>query len=225
MLVRHPCMALVPNFTRAFPPSELSFSLTGCERYAPIIFCCYSLFRGSSPGSSSSLFLRHESKTNCFPRRRREERSFFFSGIQSLCARRKGRRRRRRRRPLFCARQRRKRSFVRPRRRGVKARAPREERERERERNLNFSSCARAIQNDDDKNKENVCKKEEEHINFSQKRPPERDEERGVFFFSTIYELIACLRNRADCVSVSMFSITNYLGRSLCARWRRRRCW
>ena len=81
MLVRHPCMALVPNFTRAFPPSELSFSLTGCERYAPIIFCCYSLFRGSSPGSSSSLFLRHESKTNCFPRRRREERSFFFLGF------------------------------------------------------------------------------------------------------------------------------------------------
>jgi len=81
MLVRHPCMALVPNFTRAFPPSELSFSLTGCERYAPIIRSCYSLFRGSSPGSSSSLFLRHESKTNCFPRRRREERSFFFLGF------------------------------------------------------------------------------------------------------------------------------------------------
>ena len=41
MLVRHPCMALVPNFTRAFPPSELSFSLTGCERYAPIILVVY----------------------------------------------------------------------------------------------------------------------------------------------------------------------------------------
>jgi len=150
MLVRHPCMALVPNFTRAFPPSELSFSLTGCERYAPIIFCCryYSVSWFSSPGSSSSLFLRHESKTNCFPRRRREERSFFFllRGIHNLFAlRRKGRRRgrRRRRKPLFCARQRRRRSIVRPRRRGVKARAPREEREREREWNLNFfSSCA-----------------------------------------------------------------------------------
>jgi hypothetical protein len=31
--------------------------------------------------------------------------------------------------------------------------------------------------------KENVCKKEEERINFSQKRPPERDEEREEFFF------------------------------------------
>jgi hypothetical protein len=38
MLVRHPCMALVPNFTLAFPPSELSFSFTGCERYAPMSF-------------------------------------------------------------------------------------------------------------------------------------------------------------------------------------------
>mmetsp|Transcript_1519 Transcript_1519/g.4634 ORF Transcript_1519/g.4634 Transcript_1519/m.4634 type:complete len:329 (+) Transcript_1519:622-1608(+) len=46
MLVRHPCMALVPNFTLAFPPSELSFSFTGCERYAPMSFTS---FTSSSP--------------------------------------------------------------------------------------------------------------------------------------------------------------------------------
>ncbi|CAL6270776.1 unnamed protein product [Bathycoccus prasinos] len=34
MLVLQPCIALVPNFTFTFPPSELSFSFTGCESRA-----------------------------------------------------------------------------------------------------------------------------------------------------------------------------------------------
>ena len=192
MLVRHPCMALVPNFTRAFPPSELSFSLTGCERYAPIIFCCYSLFRGSSPGSSSSLFLRHESKTNCFPRRRREERSFFFFWDSiSLRAPRVGRRRRRttrRRRPLFCARQFTK-AFDRSTetKRSKSCATSRVESFREREWNLNFSPRMRVrIQNDDDKSKENVRQLRSHPLLIFLKSAHQRETKREEFCFFSI---------------------------------------
>ena len=157
-----------------------------------------------------------------------EKRDRFFL-FNLFALRRKGRRRGRRRRrgPLFCARQRRKRSIVRPRRRGVQARAPREERERERvESEFLLLVRVQFKMTTTTKIKKTCAKKKKNVLIFLKSGAHQRETKRErSFFFSTIYESIACSRNRADDVSVSTFSITNYPARSLCARWRRRRCW
>lgn len=36
MPVRHPCILLPPYFSRSFSPSQLSFRVTGSDRYAPM---------------------------------------------------------------------------------------------------------------------------------------------------------------------------------------------